>query len=102
MSDLIKCPTCRGAKLTMGLGGIKINCTECSAVGWVNGEAKNDEGISPSEIDQLRADLRKMIDAYEALQTENEELKAAIESLKNSAKQKPPKPPKPPKKNKKS
>lgn len=86
MSELLKCPNCGGCKVILGVGGMKKDCDVCKTVGWI----KNTEStvastaISPSEIDQLKADLNCMINKYEKLQSENEDLKKQMQSMPQS------------------
>lgn len=83
MSELIKCPACKGVKIVMGVGGMRKNCTDCVGVGWISvNKATNTEGVSPSEIDNLKSDLAKMIEAYEASKAENQTLQDEIKKLK--------------------
>jgi len=90
MSDLIRCPACNGVKTILGLGGMRKTCHECAGIGWAKSAetVSTPDGIAPSEVDQLKTDLAKMIEAYEALQEENKTLKAELKSLEKIAKKK--------------
>ena len=33
---LLRCPCCHGRKQIMGMGGMKKDCGNCNAIGWVN------------------------------------------------------------------
>jgi hypothetical protein len=35
MSDLIKCPSCRGTKRIMGMGMMEHDCKPCKGIGWI-------------------------------------------------------------------
>jgi outer membrane murein-binding lipoprotein Lpp len=82
MSQSIKCPSCNGLKFILGMGGMKTDCFNCAKTGWVS---SNPETIlSASEVDQLHADLKKMMEISEVLQTENEQLKAELAASKKT------------------
>ncbi len=40
MSELTRCPACKGRKKTTSFGGMMLKCTECSGIGWI--EEKKD------------------------------------------------------------
>lgn len=67
------------------VGGMREKCHTCHGAGWVN-EVTSVSNHNHSEIEKLRADLEKMVAAYEALQDENKTLKAKLEKTKNNKK----------------
>jgi hypothetical protein len=68
----------------LGIGGMKADCHNCKAVGWINA---NDEPSTPTDapedIKQLREDMQALIQAYEALQAEHDALKAKSKEAPN-------------------
>lgn len=85
MSELVRCPTCNGLKAVIGMGGMKKDCADCGKIGWIRNASaalSDSSVISPSELDQVKADLQKMIEAYQELKKENESLKTKLHKLK--------------------
>lgn len=94
MSEITKCPVCRGTKIENGMGGVHKPCTHCAAVGYVNTAPTtltNDDEIKRLQDDnkQLVEDRKILLENCEALEQEIAALNKKIETLSPSKSKKP-------------
>ena len=73
MTNLIKrCPTCRGQKIVMGMGGLEHKCKPCAGIGHVEriddadtdkllADSANSKGVSPKTIYKSRKKSLKVV-----------------------------------------
>ncbi len=64
MTNLVRCPACRGRKIIMGAGMIMKDCHHCSAVGWIN-KVENTEDETLIEPEPLKRGRKKKIAEFE-------------------------------------
>lgn len=50
MSEIHSCPICKGAKIVIGMGGMRKACVECGGVGFIEKNINPAASIQAAEI----------------------------------------------------